>query len=238
MLSGVQHFLEFLWPFLWKWRGHWGSGPQWGDREERRSFSQELGKTRVSSQIVRRKPPVVVDGGPDPQCPLHFQMKGQRNSKKCWTPESIQCQTPPRTLCLLQMSPAARWQKKAARLFLKSLLHWKASSFEFLLFAPGLSPSLLTNEISPWSNCMFIFGSQVHKHTNSCFLFLSNQAALQRHIKHIPQKMAFCSHEMICACLQILTHTHTHLIVFTCCPCVSASLTPAVSCLVITALCI
>ncbi|KAI9518623.1 hypothetical protein NQZ68_035498 [Dissostichus eleginoides] len=61
--------------------------------------------------------------GPDPQCPLHFQRKGQRNSKKCWTPESILCQTPPRTLCLLQLSPAARWQMKATRLFLKSLLH-------------------------------------------------------------------------------------------------------------------
>ncbi|KAI9541446.1 hypothetical protein NQZ68_029815, partial [Dissostichus eleginoides] len=23
----------------------------------------------------------------NPQCPLHFQRKGQRNSKTCWTPE-------------------------------------------------------------------------------------------------------------------------------------------------------
>lgn len=40
----------------------------------------------------------------------------------------------------------------------------------FTTIAPDLSPSLITNEMTPQQSCMLIFGcenSQVHKHTNN-----------------------------------------------------------------------
>lgn len=89
------------------------------------------------------------------------------------------------SVCLLQMSPADRWQIKAAWPFLKPLLHWNASSFLFLLL--GLSPSLLTSEMTPQPSCMFIFGCescQVHEHTKSCFWVQQRQEAMFS-LKHL-----------------------------------------------------
>ena len=61
-----------------------------------------------------------------------------------------------------------------------------ASSLLKCLFI--FAPSLLTNEMTPQTSCMFIFGcesSQVHKHTNRCFCFVFENSKGMFLLKHL-----------------------------------------------------